>query len=639
MAGGDLTINLDIASIREMHADLTKELEAKLQVAAAAIATQAHAHILEQANTRLKTRRETFVEALEFEQVDSHTWAITVPQKALWIENGMPPHNMLEDLLKSPKAKTAKDGCVLNPRNKVLTSLGYKKIKDIKAGDMILTHSGKFREVKEVLIQKAGVGTEYVIIKPYSATSSINPNKKNCDLTLPSLSLTIDHLVLTPGGWQPAGELKKGDLIATPADLKRLCQFCGAPLPINAFVAKYCLNNSCSRKAACKEGRLLGAIKPEDRRANGLIGNTAARASGVFDRPDWGARNPEHLKIMRKSSAKAMREKVSSGEWEPEEKFSQFLYSEGLIEDVDFIREYPILTDRIVSAGGGRTRKSTLFCDFFFPKLKLVIELDGKHWHDNAEAKERDVAKDKAVSVRGWFMARIASHKIYQEGRDLAKAVSVWSKNHSGELGIAWVRVGKIKRGVVNRPDHVYAKKYDLCLDAEEHSFCCETVFIHNSKYLVIPFKHNKGPTQQTPVQAGLLDTIKQHLKARQIPYGKIEKNPDGSPKVGLLHKFDIHEPHPKADHHSNHILEGIRVYQNAKKNPDGSPRMNKHGHQMVSREIMTFRVASSKQQNSGKWFHPGFEAMGFLDEAYTWAVKLWEDEIQPSILKGLGIT
>ncbi len=158
-------------------------------------------------------------------------------------------------------------------------------------------------------------------------------------------------------------------------------------------------------------------------------------------------------------------------------------------------------------------------------------------------------------------------------------------------------------------------------------------------KYIVIPFKHNKGPTQQTPAQSALLQTIKKELKKKSIPYGKIEKNPDGSPKQGLLHKFDIMKPSPKAEHHSNHILEGISVYQKGKKNPDGSPKMGKDGHQSVSREIMTFRIASSKHKGTGKWFHPGVEAMNFLDEGYEWAMRLWESEIQPEILQALKLT
>jgi hypothetical protein len=64
-----------------------------------------------------------------------------------------------------------------------------------------------------------------------------------------------------------------------------------------------------------------------------------------------------------------------------------------------------------------------------------------------------------------------------------------------------------------------------------------------NGKYLVIPFKHNKAPTRQSPLQAGLTKIIKDEMKKKSIPYGKIESKADGSPKIGRLHHFNISSP------------------------------------------------------------------------------------------------
>jgi hypothetical protein len=179
------------------------------------------------------------------------------------------------------------------------------------------------------------------------------------------------------------------------------------------------------------------------------------------------------------------------------------------------------------------------------------------------------------------------------------------------------------------------------------------------SKYLVVPFKHNKGPTQTTPHQQEMVSSIKEVLREKKIPYGKIERNPDGSPKSGLLHKMDLHGPKqnrapngaegPPGKPFSTHApgageegpsgrpyLWGMRIYQRLLKNPDGSPKMGKDGHPKASREIFTFRVASSKQAAMNKWFHPGLEPKGFLDEAYTWAQDQWDNYIAPEILRSL---
>jgi hypothetical protein len=168
------------------------------------------------------------------------------------------------------------------------------------------------------------------------------------------------------------------------------------------------------------------------------------------------------------------------------------------------------------------------------------------------------------------------------------------------------------------------------------------------SKYLSIPFKHNKGPTQQTPAQKSLTETIKKTLnemnKGRpaggKIPYGKLETNPDGSPKLGLLHKFNITDSPKKTANVPGQgkgpigapmqgptgtpFLKGVRIYQ----------RQNAQG--KVERTIMTFRTVSSKHKGTGRWFHPGLEPVKFLDQAFDWAMKEWETKIKPALMDAI---
>lgn len=156
------------------------------------------------------------------------------------------------------------------------------------------------------------------------------------------------------------------------------------------------------------------------------------------------------------------------------------------------------------------------------------------------------------------------------------------------------------------------------------------------SKYLVVPFQHNKGPTQQTPAQSDLTNTIKAELKKRNIPYGKIERDGKGKAKTGLLHSFDItkdpiktHEGPGQGHGQVGQVRQGntgipflknVRVYQ---RDVGGK----------IQRGIMTFRVASSKHRGSGKWIHPGLEPRNFLDETADWANQLW-DKMREEIMK-----
>jgi hypothetical protein len=175
-----------------------------------------------------------------------------------------------------------------------------------------------------------------------------------------------------------------------------------------------------------------------------------------------------------------------------------------------------------------------------------------------------------------------------------------------------------------------------------------------NGKYIVIPFKHNKNPTQSTAFQKILANAIKQEMGKRNIPYGNIEKNPDGSPKVGLLHKFNVNTPAhsnelkpgvsgPQGHHMAIHsrpqgtqapqsgrpYLWGVRVYQNEIKNSQGNSSFRK--------DIMTFRTASESQKGN-KWIHPGIEKRDFLGQAQIWAERQWETVILPEIIQSLGI-
>jgi hypothetical protein len=164
------------------------------------------------------------------------------------------------------------------------------------------------------------------------------------------------------------------------------------------------------------------------------------------------------------------------------------------------------------------------------------------------------------------------------------------------------------------------------------------------SRYRIIPFQHNKGPTSQTKSQQELKEVIRDELKKRNIPYGKLELGPDGTPKIGKLHSFHIKDRpiktgsgvgqgwgeigKPKVGATGIPFLQGVSIYQTKVK--------DKKGNESVQKQIMTFRVVSSKHKGTGRWVHPGFEAKKFLPEAYEWALKEWRDKILPQILETL---
>lgn len=654
-------IKVDVSEIAEKINKTADVIEDKVTKAVENLSIATHAFIINKANETFKDsnfKREYYLglgqhgktvnkEGTKDSRVDESAkhvrwikigdgiWMVELDEKAEWLEEGREPSFMGEWLLKpgAKGVKTAKDGCVLNPRNKVLTSVGWKKIKDIKAGDMVLTHSGKFREVKKLLIRPAGVGTEYVTIYPKSFDNSKTKGNRN-DLSNPSFSLTLDHLVLTKEGWKQAQFLKEGELIATPGDLTKKCLFCAEPLPINALDVKFCLNNSCARKWSYKnKTNGLSKLSQEERVANSKKANLSAKKAGVFDRPDWGARNPTILQKLRTASANAMRKLISSGKWHPETFFEQKIKE----KNINFVREKAIKTDRIVSAGKNKVRQSTLFFDFYFPEINVAIELDGKHWHNKEEVKLRDEAKNLAAKRDGIKLIRIPSNEIYSQYSEIVDKLILWHKNHSGELGISWVKIKKIVRGVVKNKAHVFSKKYDICLDAEEHSFCCETIFIHNSKYRAIPFKQTEGakPAPKTPPL--FAELVKKQAKRQGISLTKIEKDESGAPKLGTLHKLTMtptmaqemapglySKPRGEeeaaatglAPHGGIYKLKGAVVVQ--RKTPKGK----------IKKETVVFRVISEKHKGF-RWMYPRVTAANIFGQAHDWAMKEWEKMVK----------
>lgn len=148
------------------------------------------------------------------------------------------------------------------------------------------------------------------------------------------------------------------------------------------------------------------------------------------------------------------------------------------------------------------------------------------------------------------------------------------------------------------------------------------------STYMMVPFEHSKAPTRQTTEAKSITEKLRGELKSRNIPYKKIERNSNGTPKLGLLHAFDAggekRGPTPHNVAWTSPVLDGVRVYQRLTK--------LKGGKESVKRDIMTFRMVSSKHFGL-KWNYPGIGGVKLLDEALTWAAQEWEKVILPDIL------
>ena len=52
------------------------------------------------------------------------------------------------------------------------------------------------------------------------------------------------------------------------------------------------------------------------------------------------------------------------------------------------------------------------YLDFAFPHFRVGVEADGRRWHSDAEAFERDRLRDNALTAAGWRILRVTERQV-----------------------------------------------------------------------------------------------------------------------------------------------------------------------------------------------------------------------------------
>ncbi|RLF65137.1 MAG: hypothetical protein DRN30_04575 [Thermoplasmata archaeon] len=158
------------------------------------------------------------------------------------------------------------------------------------------------------------------------------------------------------------------------------------------------------------------------------------------------------------------------------------------------------------------------------------------------------------------------------------------------------------------------------------------------STYRVIPFSHGQGVGgKKTSGDPEIASMIRKTLRKKSISLNKIERDQFDKPKLGVLHKLGINE---KRSQYPQSLFSAPRNEKTAKqiglKAHTGHHYLNnavvvqretegKNGKSKISKEVVTFRVVSSKHQAEGKWMSPKVEPLNSIPEAYKYAEGEWE--------------
>lgn len=99
--------------------------------------------------------------------------------------------------------------CFNSPAVRIYTSRGWKKIKNIKVGDLVLTHKGRFKRVTQLHIRQCD-DNESIYEIEYKTDNKNNGFVRR---------ITGNHPVLTTRGWKRVDELAISDKLFTPTNI------------------------------------------------------------------------------------------------------------------------------------------------------------------------------------------------------------------------------------------------------------------------------------------------------------------------------------------------------------------------------------------------------------------------------------
>jgi hypothetical protein len=154
--------------------------------------------------------------------------------------------------------------CLYDRNAPVITESGTKPLHEVKVGDRVLTHTGKFKSVLSTFSEEGKVPAPDDVLYRVEFTSPQG--------TTHSLRMTADHLMSTGRGWVRADGLRPGE--DTLQYLFKDCEACGHPFPHNIKKpgTRFCSAPCVGVGKVGKPGPTLGRKQPQEERERRRVG-------------------------------------------------------------------------------------------------------------------------------------------------------------------------------------------------------------------------------------------------------------------------------------------------------------------------------------------------------------------------------
>lgn len=395
--------------------------------------------------------------------------------------------------------------CVLDGQVPIFTSRGWKPIKAVKVGDLVLTHRGRFQRVTQVHRTHAPAGTECVQFRVKSGAGNWR-----------KLSLTANHPVLVGRRWVEAAAVKAGSVLHI---LASTCRGCGKSIPwANTFCSQTCSSRA-TATAQWKTEAMREAVTRKNR-ANMLEqyqtgkrdrfqitqgaheGMRKRLAAGTFALQTWdrsGGKNPsKRPEVQAKISASKMgdlnamkrpevRARVSASlralfAAHPEQHINARLAQKARVKGgaMTWIEEsMSMALAKVGLAPQYNHSVGSLWVDFGFPDQRLAVECDGERWHSDPV---KEASRDARLKAAGWSVLHFTGKQIHANADACAKEVRSVFLNHEHEYIFKPMRVEAVKQWRLLKARRVW----NLTV-AEDESYLAHGWVVHNCRCCILP--------------------------------------------------------------------------------------------------------------------------------------------------------